>query len=418
MQEYIKKLPLSASQMRFYQDFKSNDGATVNTARLYKFNQPIDVQRLARAIEEALGNHAASSLRITVENNIPYQHIEPDYHYQQKIETMSDEEFLKEKEHFTVPFKMIDEPLFHSRLIETPSAVYWMFDINHIIVDASSRSTIYSDITDAYNGQPLPTEDWTPLDVAEDEQRFLASDKGKDAVDALVKSWRDCEGCFPSADINDDGFSVKLNFMGLDVDLEAMKTLTDKTKCSLSSVTAAACCLLLSLYAHNDNAALMTAFNCRRDEEVKHTVGMVTRYLLFSARWSADMTVDRFLQEAQRNTILGRENVKANLAAMNKLGKNFTDYMEFIFQGRASNHVIGNQQPELVHLSMDGHTELKPFNVHFLISGGKPMLMILWQGHRYSREFINEFVDRYQTILRGFISWHTIGEVIKLCDKH
>ena len=423
MKDNHKACCLSASEMKFYQDFVNNPGGHAgNFTKLYKFTAPVDVDQLAEAISVAINAHKAFSLRIFLnENGEPRQYIDTDYIFTQAVEVMSDEQFSAEQQHIVGKFRLFDEPLFHSRLIQTPSAVYWFCEINHVIMDSNSLLILYNDVTKAYNGEELPMEDWTPCDIAEYEMRNESTETFRASVETLKDEWRECEGCYPIPDIHEKLFSIKKKFATLDIDLNAIRTFTDATGCSLSALSAAACSLLLAFSSGNRNAALVTGYNCRNKPQVERTFAMVTKYLLFTVPFDKSITPSEFALRAMNATSDGRSNVDGNLTAIKELNMDFANFMPFIFQGSMLGKIIrpfiANQQAENVSLSLSSNTDLKPFNVHFMFSDGKPKIMILCHGNKYSDALIDKFADNFQTILRMLPTAGSIGEIMDNLKK-
>lgn len=413
--EHKKAYLLSASQLKFYLDFAKHEGTEAGSmALLYRWSAEVDADRLAEAISQAINNHQMARLRLFLAvDGVPRQRVEETYRFTQRVEEMSDSEFEQARKTLKAPFHLWEEPLFHSRLIKTPSACYWLFDVHHIVIDASALTVLFAEMDRAYRGEPLLPEVWGPCEIAERERCYLAQPEGKRALSALCDQWAACEGCFPTPDKQEPEFSVKLHYAWLDLDMQELNAFTRRIACSLSALTAAACCLLLAAYSGNRRAAVVTAFNNRNLEETRQSVGMISRYLLLGVPMDLEMTVATFLGTVQRHTEEGRAYGFANLEAMRQLGKDFVDFMPFVFQGRKTEIVVAGESVSCTILPMDGNRDMKPFSLHFMVEQGRPRVLVIYQGHRYSEAFVSRFVENYQTVLRRLLTeTDTIAEVM------
>lgn len=409
---------LTASQLKFYDDFVRNPGAAVgNVARMYKLSRNVDSLRFADAISMAVNNHKAFSLRFYKDGTgDPRQRILENASFHQTVEHMTDEELETAKESIVESFNFFDTPLFNSRVIETPSALYWFIDTHHTIRDANAFLVLVEDINHAYNGEPLEPECWSPCDVAEYENDYADSSECCEAVGELKTLWKDCQGCFPPADIDEGGYSLLMHIAKLDIDLARMAEFTKKAGCPLSVLSAAVCSLLLAREAGEHDASLVTAFNCRDREEIKRTMSMVTRYLLFNVQWSEDMPVSDFLALAQRNGKSGRDNAYANLIAMKEIGKDFSDFMPFVFQGNMMSKIMspvlcGEQSVNVPLRGKGGY--IKPFNIHFIFADGAANLMFLCHRNRYSVDYLNSFARKYESMMNRIMTVRTVGELFE-----
>ncbi len=412
-QQYVD-IPLSAGELKFSQDFDASNGMMGNPVRMFRFPEPVDLPRLRAAMEAAINNHGATAIKFYKnDQGETLKRIDPDYHATVEIEEMTNEEFDTLRATIMQPRPLYNAPLARLRLIHAPSGVYLITDIHHIIVDAISRMAVLDDVTKAYNGEPMPPEGWNACDITFYEQKYLQSDEGKEAVERLKGMWANAEGIFPKGDVDGDKYDFDIKYIDVDVDFPQIRTATGIAQ---SVVTAAACNLLLAWYTGNRNAATVNTFISRPLKEMERTLGMLSRYLVLAIPFADDTTVADYLARAKEATVTPRRCTYANLEAMRRLGKDFIDYMEFIYHGNIMTWTCANQQLEPVRISFTNHYEPKPLNVHFLIKGGKPKLMFLWQRNRYSEEFIATFARRYGVVLNRILTAATVGEVLAVIE--
>ncbi len=410
MNRQYNDIPLSAGELKFHQDYEASDGMMGNPVQMFRFPEPVDLPRLREAMEAALNNHGATSVRFYKnDKGETLQRIDPDYHATVEIEEMTDEEFDHLCATIMGPRQLYNAPLAKLRLIHAPSGVYLIIDIHHIIVDAVSMMAILDDVTKVYNGEPLPPEGWNVCDITRYEQEYLQSDSGKEAVACLQNLWANAEGMFPKGDLNIDKYDLDIRYVEVDVDFSQIRTATGYAQ---SVVTAAACNLLLAWYTGNRNAATVCTFISRPLKEMERTLGMLSRYLVMTVPFDDNTTVADYLARAKEAVMTPRKCTYANLEAMRRMGKDFIDYMEFIYQGSIMTWTCAGQKLEPVRFPFTNHYEPKPLNVHFMVRDGKPKLMFLWQRSRYSDEFIATFARRYGVVLNRMLTAATVGEVL------
>lgn len=407
--QYID-IPLSAGEQKFSQDFEASNGMMGNPVQMFRFPEPVDLPRLRAAMEAALNNHGATAtVFYKNDKGETLQRMNPDYRATVEIEEMTEEQLAALRASIMCPQPLYNKPLVHLRLIHAPSGVYLIIDIHHIVVDGPSTMVLLDDVTKVYNGEPLPPETWNICDITRYEQEYLQSDEGKEAVERLESMWANAEGVFPKGDVDSDKYDLDITYFDVDVDFGQIRT---ATRCAQSVVAAAACNLLLAWYTGNRNASTVSTYVSRPLKEMERTLGMLSRYLVFTVPFTDDTTIADYLARAKDATTKPRRCTYANLEAMRRMGKDFIDYMEFIYQGSILTWTCANQNLEAVRIPFTNHYEPKPLNVHFLLRDGKPKLMFLWQRSRYSEEFIATFARRYSVVLNRMLTAATVGEVL------
>lgn len=410
MSKQFIDITLTAGEQKFAQDFEASNGMMGNPVQIFRFPEPVDLPRLRSAMEAALNNHGATAtVFYKNDKGETLKRIDPDYRATVEIEEMTDEEFDALRASIMCPQPLYNVPLVHLRLIHAPSGVYLIIDIHHIVVDGVAMTVLLDDMTKVYNGEPLPPEGWSIYDITRYEQEYLQSDEGRKAVERLEDMWANAEGIFPKGDVDGDKYDLDIAYFDIDVDFGQIRT---ATRCAQSVVTAAACNLLLAWYTGNRNAATVSTFVSRPLKEMERTLGMLSRYLVFTVPFTDDTTVADYLASVKEATMTPRRCTYANLEAMRRMGKDFINYMEFIYQGTILTWTCADQHLETVRIPYTNHYEPKPLNVHFLVRDGKPKLMFLWQRSRYSEAFIATFARRYTTVLNRMLTAATVGEVL------
>ncbi len=139
-----------------YQNYMPNS-TMYSLFKLLRFDKnEVDLSRMAKAIEMAIKNHPA--LRTVLQYNEDGELIQK---YDSKIsavvtpEKISEDELDLLKDTLVAPYKVINSPLFRSRLFETEKAAYLYINVHHIIFDGTSFNIFMNSVINAYFGAPL-----------------------------------------------------------------------------------------------------------------------------------------------------------------------------------------------------------------------------------------------------------------------
>lgn len=132
-----------------------------NLAGLLRFEQKIDAQKLADAVNQAIDVHPAlGTVFFFNEDGDLMQHYKPELRQKTVVENISNEALEKMKHSLIQPFKIINSSLCRARVFQTEDSVYLFIDIHHVIFDGTSSQIFIRDINDAYNGKTLKTKDF------------------------------------------------------------------------------------------------------------------------------------------------------------------------------------------------------------------------------------------------------------------
>jgi len=144
--ETKKFYPLRPIQ-RFFIDthFKKAKSTMMNVGMLLRLSPVVDMERLSDAVNEVLKAHDIFRCRLTINPDTEdiCQTFDGDI-IEVQIEKISDEEFeLLRKKRLKTPYKIMNQPLYHIYLFETPTAKYFYVDFYHAVMDSVSIMTIF-----------------------------------------------------------------------------------------------------------------------------------------------------------------------------------------------------------------------------------------------------------------------------------
>ena len=152
--------------------FKKAKSTMMNVGALLKLSPVVDMERLADAVNETLAAHDIFRCRLIL--NPDTQDISQTFDgeiVRAEIEKMSDEEFeLLRKKKLRMPYKIINQPLYHIYLFETPTSKYAYVDFYHAVMDGVSIASLFHrEINLRYNGRNISDKLGSYAQFIEDE---------------------------------------------------------------------------------------------------------------------------------------------------------------------------------------------------------------------------------------------------------
>ena len=144
--ETKKFYPLRPIQRYFIDThFKKAKSTMMNVGMLLKLSPVVNMKRLAAAVNEVLKAHDIFRCRLTINPDTEdiCQTFDGEI-VEVQIEKTSDEEFeLLRKKRLEEPYKIMNQPLYHIHLFETPTSKYFYVDFYHAVMDSVSIMTIF-----------------------------------------------------------------------------------------------------------------------------------------------------------------------------------------------------------------------------------------------------------------------------------
>lgn len=156
---------------------KKAKSTMMNIGALLKLPSGVDMEKLAKAINEILNNHDIFKCRLVFHpktselcqtfNSEPV-HIE--------TKKISDEEFAQRVEKFKEPFKFIGNPLYRIYLFQTPTSKYFYLDFYHSIMDVMSVMIFTKELDFCYRRRKLQSNPKSFLQYVLEESYLTEED--------------------------------------------------------------------------------------------------------------------------------------------------------------------------------------------------------------------------------------------------
>lgn len=297
MRERKKAHPLTPNQIEFfdYGMFSAN-AITWNLPRLYRFPADTDAKRLCEAVNLALANRPALYTVFAFNKECSLvQKIAPEKTPKLTVEQMSEEAFNALSENLEQPFKMIGEPLFHGRLIQTEKAVYLFFEVHHIMTDGTGMQLFNEDIVRAFNGESLPQD--TYYAYLHQQEKLRAGKKYREDRKYLDQAYGQDDWCINLApDLTARPFGRAILPLKQVIPLDAMKSFEERHHVSRNLLFTAAGLLGIAAIEQKKKVLLDWVFHDRTDEIRKNAFGCLFRYVTVGVEITEEMTLGQFLQ--------------------------------------------------------------------------------------------------------------------------
>ena len=157
---------------------KKAKSTMMNIGALMKLPSGVDMERLARAVNETLQAHDIFKCRLEF-------HPETDELCQTfdsepvhiEVKKISDEEFEERVNKFKMPYKFIGNPLYRIYLFQTPTAKYFYTDFYHATMDGTASAILFAREVDLrYRGRNLKNIPKSYLQYVLEEVDLAADD--------------------------------------------------------------------------------------------------------------------------------------------------------------------------------------------------------------------------------------------------
>lgn len=331
--------------------FNKAKSTMMNIAALVKVHPDLDIEKIINSMNKIIDTHDIFRCRLVFHPETcelcqrfdgEVQHI--------IVKEMSDEEFETAKKSLTVPYMLIDKPLYRLCIFKTPSANYYYMDYYHAITDGTSASLLFAHEVDLYyHGKNLKREPSKYADYVEEEFKIPDENlrEGAEYWRAITKNF-DAKKHLPPADLKDDG-KWRQNIIDCEFkNISAEYFATQNHKENIFFMAASMFAIAKSTDAKS--AMLSWIHNGRMTAHELRLMGLMLEQYPIAWNFENDMTVGDFLNKLE-------EKVSEGIKYRKSLGKVYLDGSQnncatFIFQKNiyAEHFIVDGKASEYVEL--------------------------------------------------------------------
>lgn len=307
--------PVSSAQKRMYVLTKLDSGNTVyNLPSALILEGKADKERIENAFRKLIQRHEALRTYFTLEDREPVQKIHREVDFNIEYDEAEEREIDEKIKEFIRPFALDTAPLFRVKLIRLGEDKHlFLYDIHHIIADATSISIIVRDFIKLYEGQSPESLKFQYKDYAirQNEQKKAGTDMDTEQY------WLKCfEGEIPVLDLPADYPRQQVqSFEGDRIYFETGEALTLKldilakeTGTSLFMVLMAAYNVLLHKYTGQEDIVVGTPVSGRPHADYEKIIGVFVNTLAMRNFPKSEKTFREFLNEVRENSLNAYEN--------------------------------------------------------------------------------------------------------------
>lgn len=295
----IKTYPLLQSQLGvFYDCMKYPQVMQYNIPCITKLTDDIDLDRVEKAIQQIFRKRKDLSIRFLIdENGEPRQYVDDTKRLEIVRREMTEEEFRRYAYHdFCRPFDIMgEEPLLRVELVTVAACRYMLLDIHHLVSDGTSYLVLFPqrDMPLAYEGKPLPEEEYGLLEAAEDEAAHIGDEEYERAKAVMTEKYAGVDLATlsdqPSNPVGEMGQeSAYINRAMVDEWCKA-------NGFAPYQLFQAAFSYVLSRLLREEKVAYTTIYHGRRDARVKQAYGMFVRTIPFMMEIKKEQTVREYI---------------------------------------------------------------------------------------------------------------------------
>lgn len=378
----------------------------LNIHGLFKVDDRIDMERLAKALNDTLNNYDIFRCRFVFHPGTSdlCQRFDGEI-TPVKIERISDEEFELRKKNLAEPYHLTNSPLYRIYLFETPSAKYWYMDFHHALFDGISTNVLFAREVDLrYRGKPPRRIPPQYADLITNELLISPDElaEGNAYWRDMLKDF-DVDKHMPPPDVqncpNPQEEIVSFEFKNVTSDYFVGKTYTD------NDFFLAATMLALAKSTGSKNSIMSWLHTGRTNMQEYRIMGMMIEQYPIAWDFDEDMTVGDYLNGLTQKINFGMK-YRRSLEVVYTEGLQ-DDCATFIFQkGTISAHnnifSIDGMSMEMLELPEDEHDypneDALDFEFHAEDTGNYS-LELAYVTSRYSEEAMEKFSESIDEIL-------------------
>ena len=295
-----KTYPLLQSQLGvFYDCLKFPQVMQYNIPSITPLTDAIDLNRVEAALLAIFAARQELRLRFLIDDQgEPRQYVDDGKRLTIVRREMSEADFQQYAHHgFCRPFDIMgDEPLVRVELVTTTEGKrYMLFDIHHLVSDGTVYLKVFPqrDLPLAYQGQPLPTQEYGMLQAAEDETACLGDDNYQKAKAAMAERYSGMElatlSTHPENPVGEMGQESSY------INRAMVDGWCKENGFAPYQLFQAAFSYVLARLLREEKVAYTTAYHGRHDTRLKQAHGMFVRTVPFMMEIKKGQTVREYI---------------------------------------------------------------------------------------------------------------------------
>ena len=281
----MKLYPLLQSQLGvFYDCMKFPKVMQYNLPCIVTLTQDIELDRVEAALQTIFSARKELRTRFVIdENGDPRQYVDDNKTLTVVRREMNESDFQEYAYHgFCRPFDIMgEEPLIRAEIVTTPEKNYLLVDIHHMVNDGTTYLALFAqrDLPMAYEGKPLPVQEYGLLEAAADENARLGDEEYQRAQSVMKEKYAGIDlvtlSSRPENPVGEMGHESAY------ISRATVDGWCKEQGFAPYQIFQAAFSYALARIQREDKVAYTTVYHGRHDPRVRETYGMFVRTIPF-----------------------------------------------------------------------------------------------------------------------------------------
>ena len=411
--EILSDYPITQTQSGIFVECMSMPDSTVyNIPVIAKIGEKVDVQRLSRAIKEAVDAHCYVKTKLITDSS---GNIRASRNDTAEAEVAVIEcEKLPDVKSLIRPHKLLGESLYRIEIYVTKDGNYLLMDFHHIICDGTSEAILLRDISRAYSGEKLEKEKFSGYEAALEEGKMRNSGHYEKSCEYWKKLLTGCENeCLPKKEPEEAGGAGSVSV--LSDNLEVVRRFCEKNKFSMNAFFNAAFSFTLSRFSGNEYPVYSTVYNGRNDSRLSDSVTMLVRTIPVVRTVGDEASVRELVSKTQAQLLDAMTNDGCSFA---ELSNSYGVKADIIFVYQGDEFVFDTVCGEKTEFLDVSFTDAKaPISVNVYIKDGKFEFAGEYRRDMFSRELVYSMLDSLAVTVSEFTGKEMLSEVSMLSER-
>lgn len=407
--------PLTSSQLGVYFEVEKNPANLMyNNPISITISEQIDTERLAKALEKAVGNHKAYHCKIDDVGGLPSM-IPTDSKFKTEFRKVADIESALHE--FVRPFDLQSGELIRACIFENDNKKVLAMDAHHIVFDGTSLSILLKEISRAYDGRDIFEEKTSAFDLSTYEEALRKSGKYTEAEAYYQHRFDGLElsNDFPS-DYADKGVA-KLDTVELVLPAtrEDLLKFIRNNNITENSFFLSAYAFVLAKFNGTNKSLVCVAESGRHTSMTFNTAGMLVKTIALPVDLTKESDISRYIVKLQEQF---RESTKYDAYPFSELSNKYgvqNDFM-FVYQNDAFNS-LSLCEEQLPVIGIHNPDAINKLTLMIFYKDGNYRCSFRYRSDLYQRGIIESFAEAFACATSEFVKEEYLKNV-RLVSEH
>lgn len=404
------------------------DTCVYNIPLLLEIDSSLATDRLKGAIVAAVNAHPFIKTRLVMKDDgdVKMRRLDADFSFDETCVEVRQAATIEDvKDSLITPFQIMGGRLFRACIIETEDARKFIFlEMHHLISDGTSMGIFLKDISRAYEGEALATEQYSGYEAVLSEKHARTAERLENTKRYYETLLEEAETqSLPSGDIT-DGTALRLNdgedsglmeTDGVNASVSKIREFCTGNRLSMNAFFSAAFGHLLNAYLNTESIVFAGIYNGRSDSRLAQTVAMLVKTIPIVANVKAGERVTDHVKAFGKQLSETQANDLYSFAEVSREAGVNADVM-FAYQGDDFTFdTFCGKESSL--LPLDLGTAKAPLNVMVYLMGDVVHYSFEYDAARFSQEYIRSMADSFDLAIGQMLTKEYMADISFVTEK-